>query len=69
MWESASVCLFMEEEMKNAICFKHTSDPLVFALSLHVKCMQFRSPVKIQKGMSLHMCFGRLLRSPVSPGM
>lgn len=55
MWESASVCLFMEEEMKNAICFKHTSDPLVFALSLHVKCMQFRSPVKMQKGMSLHM--------------
>lgn len=59
----------MEEEMKNAICFKHTPDPLVVALSLHVKCVQFHSPVKIRKGMSLHMCSGRLLRCPVSPGM
>lgn len=34
----------LEEEMKNAICLNHTSDPLVVALSLPVKMCAIPQP-------------------------
>lgn len=48
----------LKEKMKNAVCFIHTSDPLLVALSLPVNVCKSTVLLKYKKGMSLQMCPG-----------